>query len=103
MRIARILTCGATARNPDSNVGINAPAEDPGRNVVAEPPGFLGLGPIVSHTDLIVTLPRGIGEALARQYSLTVHACPVPLPTFEAKLHWHMRYHQDTHRNQMVA
>ena len=66
------------------------------RNVVAELPGFLGLGPIVSDTDLIVTLPRGIGEALARQYSLTVHACPVPLPTFEAKLHWHTRYHQDT-------
>jgi DNA-binding transcriptional LysR family regulator len=66
------------------------------RNVVVELPGFLGLGPIVSHTDLIVTLPRGIGETLAQQYSLNVFACPVPLPTFEVKLHWHTRYHQDT-------
>ena len=66
------------------------------RNIVAELPSFLGLGPIVLSTDLIATLPRGIGETLAYYYSLSLFACPVPLPTFETKLHWHVRYAQDT-------
>jgi DNA-binding transcriptional LysR family regulator len=66
------------------------------RTIVVELPGFLGLGPVVSSTDLIATLPRGIGETLGYHYSLSVFTCPVPLPTFEAKLHWHVRYHQDT-------
>jgi hypothetical protein len=37
-----------------------------------ELPGFLGLGPVVSSTDLIATLPRGIGETLGYHYSLSV-------------------------------
>ncbi len=36
------------------------------RRVVLELPGFLGLVRIVATTDLIVTLPRHIGETLAR-------------------------------------
>jgi DNA-binding transcriptional LysR family regulator len=58
-------------------------------------PGFLGLPAIVSTTDLIATLPRQIGETLARVSGLTVFPCPVPIPTFTVKQHWHARYHQD--------
>ena len=65
------------------------------RNVVLELPGFLGLVSIVATTDLIVTLPRNIGETLAKLSQLKVFDCPVPIPTFTVKQHWHARYHDD--------
>jgi len=65
------------------------------RNVALELPGFLGLHAIVSTTDLIATLPRHIGETLAISGGLKVHRCPVPVPTFTVKQHWHVRYHND--------
>jgi DNA-binding transcriptional LysR family regulator len=65
------------------------------RRVVLELPGFLGLVRIVATTDLIVTLPRHIGETLAKMGGLRVFACPIPIPTFTVKQHWHARYHQD--------
>ncbi|MEP6722201.1 MAG: LysR family transcriptional regulator [Variovorax sp.] len=65
------------------------------RRVVLELPGFLGLAAIVSTTDLVATLPRHIGETLARTNGLKVLDCPVPVPPFMVKQHWHARYHQD--------
>lgn len=65
------------------------------RNVVLKLPGFLGLPAIVSTTDLIATLPRHIGETLARVAGLQVLPCPVPIPGFTVKQHWHARYHHD--------
>lgn len=65
------------------------------RQVVLELPGFLGLVRIVSTTDLIVTLPRHIGETLAKVADLRVFDCPVPIPKFTVKQHWHSRYHHD--------
>ena len=65
------------------------------RGVLLELPGFLGLAAIVSTTDLIVTLPRHIGETLARIGKLAVLKCPVPVPSFTVKQHWHARYHHD--------
>jgi DNA-binding transcriptional LysR family regulator len=65
------------------------------RRIALELPGFLGLYAIVSTTDLIATLPRHTGETLAKLGNLKVHACPVPIPTFTVKQHWHARYHHD--------
>lgn len=65
------------------------------RRIVLELPGFLGLGAIVSATDLIATLPRHTGETLAAANALRVHPCPVPVPSFTVKQHWHARYHHD--------
>ena len=65
------------------------------RNVVLELPGFLGLVRIVATTDLIVTLPRHIGETLAKVGELRVFDCPVAIPPFTVKQHWHARYHND--------
>ncbi|NDP43879.1 MAG: LysR family transcriptional regulator [Aromatoleum sp.] len=65
------------------------------RRVQLELPGFLGLGAIVSSTDLIATVPRTIGEALARMGPMKVFACPVKVPTFTVKQYWHARYHHD--------
>ncbi|MGE0313656.1 MAG: LysR family transcriptional regulator [Lautropia sp.] len=65
------------------------------RRVLLELPGFLGLAAIVSTTDLVATLPRHIGETLAAGGGLKVHDCPVPVPPFTVKQHWHTRYHHD--------
>ena len=65
------------------------------RRELLEIPGFLGLPAIVSTTDLIATLPRMIGESLAKSAGLAVHDCPVAVPSFLVKQHWHARYHAD--------
>ncbi|SEB26448.1 LysR family transcriptional regulator [Variovorax sp. YR216] len=68
------------------------------RRILLELPGFLGLAAIVSTTDLVATVPRHIGETLATSSAgdLNVHDCPVPIPPFTVKQHWHARYHQDS-------
>jgi DNA-binding transcriptional LysR family regulator len=65
------------------------------RRVVLQLPGFLGLPAILSTTDLLATLPRHIGQTLARMGGLQVLPCPVPIPVFTVKQHWHARYHHD--------
>jgi len=65
------------------------------RQVLLEMPGFLGLPAILSTTDLIATLPRQIGETLARAAGLAVLPCPLPVPSFMVKQHWHERYQHD--------
>lgn len=66
------------------------------RRIVLRLPGFLGLTAILAASDLVVTLPRHIGETLATLGGLRVHACPFPIPPFFVKQHWHARYHHDT-------
>ena len=66
------------------------------RRIVLRRPGSLGLTAILAASDLIVTLPRHIGETLAALGGLRVHACPFPIPPFSVKQHWHARYHHDT-------
>jgi DNA-binding transcriptional LysR family regulator len=65
------------------------------RRVVLELPGFLGLAGILSATDVIATVPRQIGETLAGAARLRVLECPVAVPPFTVKQHWHARFHQD--------
>lgn len=65
------------------------------RRVMLSLPGFLGLAAIVSASDLVATLPRTIGELLARNAGLRVLACPFRVPPFTVKQHWHARFHQD--------
>ncbi|ADG18252.1 LysR family transcriptional regulator [Paraburkholderia atlantica] len=65
------------------------------RDVVLELPGFLGLGSIIRSTDLIATLPRHIGETLARANDVVVHSCPFPVDKFAVRQHWHAKYHHE--------
>ena len=65
------------------------------RRVMLSLPGFLGLAAIVSASDLVATLPRQIGELLARNAGLRVLACPVPVPSYTVKQYWHARFHHD--------
>jgi DNA-binding transcriptional LysR family regulator len=71
--------------------------QDVHRRVVLDVPGFLGLTALISTTDLIATLPRHIGESLAAssEGGLRLHRCPVGVPGFPVKQHWHARFHHD--------
>jgi DNA-binding transcriptional LysR family regulator len=66
------------------------------RRIQLEMPGFLGLSAILSTSDLIATLPRHIGDTLARTAGLRVLPCPFKITGFTVKQYWHTRYHQDT-------
>ena len=65
------------------------------RRIQLEMPGFLGLAAILSTNDLVATLPRQIGETLARAAGLQVLPCPFQIPGFTVKQYWHARYHHD--------
>ncbi|MGE5088205.1 MAG: LysR family transcriptional regulator [Candidatus Levyibacteriota bacterium] len=58
-------------------------------------PGFLGLAAVVSTTDLVATVPRQIGETLVRNESLRLFECPIRIPRYAVKQHWHARFHHD--------
>jgi DNA-binding transcriptional LysR family regulator len=65
------------------------------RRIQLEMPGFLGLGAVLSTCDLVATLPRHIGETLARHNGLLALPCPFQVQGFTVKQYWHARYHHD--------
>ncbi|WP_066336375.1 LysR family transcriptional regulator [Azohydromonas lata] len=65
------------------------------RDVLLRLPGFLGLATVVADTDLVATVPRQIGETLARNGGLKVLACPIAVPRYTVKQYWHARMHHD--------
>jgi DNA-binding transcriptional LysR family regulator len=65
------------------------------RRIQLEMPGFLGLGAVLSSCDLVATLPRHIGETVARNNGLLALPCPFEVKGFTVKQYWHARYHHD--------
>lgn len=65
------------------------------RDVLLQLPSFLGLATIVAETDLVATVPREIGESLARTGGLRMLKCPFDPPVFTVKQYWHVRMHHD--------
>ena len=65
------------------------------RNVALRLPNFLGVGTLVSSTDLIVTVPHRVAETLLRIAAVKVLPPPFELPVFSIKQHWHDRFQQD--------
>lgn len=76
---------------------LSAAVESKGiqRRVVLQLPGYLGLSVIIRTTDLLATLPRQMGETLAKIGGLKVLPCPFFIPSFTVKQHWHARVHHD--------
>lgn len=66
------------------------------RRVVLKVPSFLGVARLVASTELLVIVPRRLGEALAQQERVRVLPPPLPLPPFAVKQHWHERFHLDS-------
>jgi len=65
------------------------------RRVVLRVPSFLGVARIVAQTELLVIVPRQLGNALALQERVQVLEPPVPLPHYKVKQHWHERFNAD--------
>lgn len=59
------------------------------RNVVIRVPHFLAASHIVEHSDLIVTLPRRLGELLTKNTKVTLLEPPLKIPQFPIYLYWH--------------
>ena len=99
-------TFTARAYKEEAHIGILSSASYPmlqaalkahgiERRVQLELPGFLGLAAIVSSSDLIATIPRTIGETVARMGAIRVYPCPIKIPSFMVSQYWHTRYHND--------
>ena len=65
------------------------------RHVALKVSSFLGVARLVARTELLVIVPRRLGEALVRQERVALFDPPVPLPDFAVKQHWHERFHSD--------
>ncbi len=56
---------------------------------------FLAAPLVVARSDLLLTAPRRLGEAMAQQAPLRLLEPPLPLPGFTTSLVWHERADQD--------
>jgi DNA-binding transcriptional LysR family regulator len=65
------------------------------RRVVLKVPSFLAVARLVARTELLVIVPRRLGDALVQQESVRLFEPPVTLPPFAVKQHWHERFHAD--------
>lgn len=65
------------------------------RRIALRVPSFLGVARLVAQTELLVIVPRRLGEALAQQERIQSLEPPVALPAFAVKQHWHERFHAD--------
>jgi DNA-binding transcriptional LysR family regulator len=65
------------------------------REVALRLPSFLGVARIVAQTELLVIVPRRLGDMLASQEDVIVLDPPIALPSYSVKQHWHERFHAD--------
>ncbi len=66
------------------------------RNISLRLPSFLGVARIVASTELLVIVPRRVGESFVNQEAVRLLDPPVTMPSYQVKLHWHERFHADT-------
>ncbi|MBS0446813.1 MAG: LysR family transcriptional regulator [Proteobacteria bacterium] len=65
------------------------------RRIALKVPSFLGVARLVARTELLVIVPRRLGDAFAQQERVRLIDPPVHLPAFAVKQHWHERFHAD--------
>lgn len=66
------------------------------RRIALRLPSFLGVARIVAQTELLVVVPRRVGESFADQEPVKMLEPPIPTPSYSVKIHWHERFHADT-------
>jgi DNA-binding transcriptional LysR family regulator len=67
----------------------------PEENVTVVSHSFLASALLAERTNLIVTLPSRVLNALGRQCNLQTLTPPVELPPFEVKQYWHERFNHE--------
>lgn len=65
------------------------------RRIALKIPSFLSAAFVIEHTDLLLTIPRRLGDVLQGRGGFRFLPVPFPLPEYEVKQHWHERYHHD--------
>lgn len=65
------------------------------RQIGLQVPSFLGLGPILTNTDLIAILPEQLGTYLARSGKIRLAELPVYIPPYFVYQIWHERVMHD--------
>lgn len=65
------------------------------RRITLKISSFLGAALVVEHTDLIVTIPKRLGDMLRDRGAYRIFPVPFYLPDYEVKQLWHERYHND--------
>lgn len=61
------------------------------RHIVVRIPHFLAVGHIIANSNLLVTLPRRIGELSAQQAGMVLVNPPFKIPQFPIYAYWHTR------------
>ena len=69
--------------------------EDLTGRIAVRVPHFLVVPMILARTDLIVTVPSRVAAVFAQLGNFKVLPLPLRMPSFEVRLHWHRRFHQD--------
>jgi len=70
-------------------------AQGLGARIAARVPHFLVVPMILARTDLIVTVPSRVAAIFAQTGNFKILPLPLSMPSFEVRLHWHQRFHQD--------
>jgi DNA-binding transcriptional LysR family regulator len=66
------------------------------RRVVLQVPSFLGVAAVVAQTELLVVVPRQLGQLMTQHHQVQMLEPPVPMPGYKVKQHWHQRFNADT-------
>lgn len=61
------------------------------RQIAVRVPYFLAVSHIIANSDLIVTIPRRIGQIMAEHSNLVLLTPPIKIPKFNVYLYWHTR------------
>ena len=59
------------------------------RTVVCSVPHFLPACLLAATSDHLLTIPRQLGDQIAKKFGLTVHDLPFEMPGFTIGVHWH--------------
>lgn len=58
-------------------------------------PEFMVLPLIIANSDLLVIVPSRLGKVFSELVSIKVSPPPIPLNSYDIKLYWHERFHND--------
>ncbi|MBW8778154.1 MAG: LysR family transcriptional regulator [Burkholderiales bacterium] len=64
------------------------------RNVRLSVPHFVGVGHILSQTDLVATVTERLAESLSRPFNLVYRKHPVDMPEIAINVFWHAKVHR---------
>lgn len=65
------------------------------RRVALTIPNFVGAAFAIERTNLLMVIPRRLGELLGGHGDFTIFPLPFSMPDYAVKQHWHERYHHD--------